>query len=94
MVPVRGRATLGRSEAVRHTSGMTLTTIKVESQLRDVLKRQAQLHGRTLGEHLEALAAAEERRARFDAMRTAMQQQPPDASYREQSRAWQSDAWS
>ena len=73
---------------------MTLTTIKVESQLRDVLKKQAQLHGRTLGEHLEALAAAEERRARIAAMREAMQQQPPDESYREQSRTWQSDAWS
>lgn len=48
---------------------MTLTTIKVESEVRDRLKAQAEGHGRTLGEHLDALAEREAREQRFAGLR-------------------------
>lgn len=73
---------------------MTLTTIKVESQIRDLLKEQARQHNRTLGEHLEVLLAAEERRARFEALRSAREEHPPDEEYERESREWLSEAWS
>ncbi|MDN6398902.1 MAG: hypothetical protein L0K01_00395 [Brachybacterium sp.] len=57
------------------------TTIKVDRELRDVLKKQAQAHGRTLGQHLAALAEAEVRRGRLAAMGAAMQETPPDDAY-------------
>ena len=73
---------------------MTSTTIKVDAELRDVLKKQARAHGRTLGEHLRVLAAADERRGRLAAMREAMTESPPDEDYREDAREWQSEVWS
>lgn len=48
---------------------MTLTTIKVDSAIRDRLKAQAESHGRTLGEHLQALAEREARDQRFAGLR-------------------------
>ncbi|MDN5570806.1 MAG: hypothetical protein L0G22_06040 [Propionibacteriaceae bacterium] len=72
---------------------MTVTTIKVPVGLRDALKAQAQARGRTLGEHLEALAEAEERNVRWEELRRAVAAHPADAAYAEELRAWQSDAW-
>ncbi|OJX98446.1 hypothetical protein EDD28_0196 [Salana multivorans] len=77
-----------------HTLGMTVTTIKVDVQLRDRLKAQAQRHGRTLGEHLVTLAEDEERRDRFASVRRAMLAHPADAAYEAETRSWLNDAWS
>lgn len=73
---------------------MTSTTIKVDRELRDLLKKQARAHGRTLGEHLEALAAAESRRERLAAMKAAMVETPPDDDYLADAQRWQSERWS
>lgn len=72
---------------------MTATTIKLSSTLRDQLKEQAQSHGRTLGQHLQALADDQARRDRFAALARAMADNPPDAVYAAQAAEWQSDAW-
>lgn len=73
---------------------MTVTTIKVSRELRDLLKAQAAARHRTLGEHLEALARDEARHERFAAVREAMHRVPPDEEYLRDSLEWQSDAWS
>lgn len=78
---------------VGHTPGMTLTTIKVDSAVRDRLKEQARAHGRTLGEHLEALVEAESRRERLRAMQEAMAARPPDPEYLSEAEAWTGDGW-
>ena len=52
-----------------HTPSMTLTTIKVDTAIRDRLKAQAESHGRTLGEHLRVLAERESREQRFAGLR-------------------------
>jgi hypothetical protein len=72
---------------------MTATTIKVQSALRDQLKEQARTHGRTLGDHLQALADGEARRERFLAVQRALAAAPPDDAYRAEARDWASDAW-
>ncbi len=72
---------------------MTVTTIKVPSEIRDVLKRQAAQEHRTLAEHLEHLAAAEDKRVRFQRLRAAMTATPPDEEYLREAHEWQSDAW-
>ncbi|MGC5616820.1 hypothetical protein [Georgenia sp. Z1491] len=69
------------------------TTIKVTSDLRDTLKAQAAARGRTLGEHLAALAEEEARRQRYARVREAMAANPPDQDYLDEVREWQSDAW-
>lgn len=51
---------------------MTSTTIKVPSQLRDQLKRQAAAEHRTLGAHLAHLARFGERESRMRQLRTAI----------------------
>lgn len=55
---------------------MTATTIKVDTALRDRLKAQAAEEGRTLGEHLTALAEREDRRRRMAALREAIAATP------------------
>lgn len=72
---------------------MTATTIKVSLQLRDELKAQAFIHGRTLGEHLQVLLAEEARRERFRELRRRMAESPPDGDYLADTQLWQSDAW-
>ncbi len=74
-------------------ASMTQTTIKLPVQLRDTLKQQAARHRRTLGNHLAALAAEEERRLRFADLATAMQARPADEIYRAELRHWTSDEW-
>lgn len=61
--------------------------------LRDRLKASAARHGRTLGEHLEALLEEEARRERFARVREQISQRPPDPSYGDEAAEWQSDAW-
>ena len=74
---------------------MTSTTIKVSSDLRDRLKQSASAHGRTLGEHLEALLEQEARSERFSRLRQQMAQAPPDERYDLEAERWQDDtAWS
>lgn len=85
--------TLARLPDGTHTFGMTVTTIKVPSDLRDGLKEQAHAEGRTLGDHLRFLMEQEERRRRFAAVREAMRRNPPDEEYRADLGDWQSDAW-
>ena len=77
-----------------HTVSMTLTTIKVPSDLRDVLKAQAHAHRRTLSEHLRVLADGEEKRDRFERLRQAIADNPPDEAYLFEANHWQSDEWS
>ena len=72
---------------------MTATTIKVSSGLRDRLKAQAHAHGRTLGEHLEALVEDEARRDRFAQVRRSMAQSPPDEEYHDEARDWHGEQW-
>ena len=72
---------------------MTITTIKVPSELRDVLKRQARGRGRTLSAHLQALAAAETRRERAEAMKAAMERNPPDDDYFAEAEEWLGAGW-
>lgn len=62
-------------------------------ELRDLLKAQAQARGRTIGEHLQALAAFEARDQRFEKLRQAMEANPPDAEYERELREWQGDQW-
>lgn len=47
-----------------------------------------------MGEHLEALAAAESRRERLSAMKAAMVETPPDEDYLAAAQRWQSERWS
>lgn len=72
---------------------MTLTTIKVPAELRDVLKSQAGATGATLAEHLEHLAAQEARRRRHAELERAVAANPPDEEYLREAATWQSDAW-
>lgn len=60
--------------------------------LRDRLREQAVAHGRTLGEHLEALAQARE--GRFHRVRRQMAQSPPDEEYLGAAADRQGDGWS
>lgn len=77
-----------------HTWSMTSTTIKVSAPLRDALKRQARVHHRTLGEHLQHLVDQEARKDRFRRLADAMATTPPDEEYLAAADEWQSDAWS
>lgn len=72
---------------------MTATTIKVSSDLRDRLKESAAAHGRTLGEHLEALLAEEARRERFARLREQVAARPADERYATDLEEWQGDGW-
>ena len=69
---------------------MTSTTIKVPSQLRDQLKRQAAAEHRTLGAHLAHLAHLGERESRMRQLRTAIAATPGSdlESYRAETRSW------
>ena len=66
------------------------TTIKVSNDVRDRLKAQATSAHRTLGEHLAHLADLADREGRFEAMRQAITDTPPEAmaSYADEVAAW------
>lgn len=70
---------------------MPLTTIKVSTQVRDRLKRQAHASSRTLGEHLEHLADLSDRQDRFAELKAAIEATPADAmsTYRAETEAWE-----
>lgn len=67
------------------------TTIKVSNDVRDRLKAQATRARRTLGEHLAHLADLADREGRFEAMRQAIADTPPEAmaSYADEVAAWE-----
>ena len=67
------------------------TTIKVSNDVRDRLKAQASRAHRTLGEHLAHLADLADREGRFEAMRQAIADTPPEAmaSYADEVAAWE-----
>ncbi len=69
---------------------MTMTTIKLSSDVRDRLKLQASAAHRTLGEHLAHLAELGDRAERFDALEAAIVATPADAmqSYRAEVAQW------
>jgi predicted transcriptional regulator len=69
---------------------MTSTTIKVPSELRDQLKRQAAAEQRTLGAHLAHLAELGERESRMHRLRAAIAATPASdlESYRAETRDW------
>jgi hypothetical protein len=71
---------------------MTLTTIKVRSEVRDLLKKQAAAEHRTLGEHLEYLASLADRQKRFERLRSEIDATPDRdlSSYREETEWWES----
>lgn len=68
------------------------TTIKVTSDVRDRLKRQAGVNGLTLGEYLAKLADVGERQLRFEAMQAAIAAAPTDQldSYNRETAYWDS----
>ncbi|HWV49374.1 MAG TPA: hypothetical protein VN035_07955 [Microbacterium sp.] len=69
---------------------MTVTTIKVSTELRDQLKEQAAAEHRTLGEHLAHLAERAERDRRFARLREQIARTSPEdmASYRTETEWW------
>lgn len=72
---------------------MTVTTIKVSTELRDRLKREAERHGRTMSGEIEALLEDALRRYKFEQLARAMEATPPDEAYLAEAAEWQSDAW-
>ncbi|HEY5877568.1 MAG TPA: hypothetical protein VIU11_01570 [Nakamurella sp.] len=70
---------------------MTSTTIKLDSATRDRLRAQARAAHRTLGEHLEHLIDAEDRRLRMDELAAAIAATPPDvlADYSTETSEWE-----
>ncbi len=79
--------------AQRYTRGMP-TTIKVSTELRDRLKRQAAEQGRTIGAHLAALADDADRAGRFARLRQQVAATPPAvrATYADETAAWDQSA--
>lgn len=69
---------------------MTMTTIKVSTELRDLLKEQARAENRTIGEQLAFLVNAHRREQDFAELREAMARMTPDdwADYREETAWW------
>ncbi|MBN9213338.1 MULTISPECIES: hypothetical protein [unclassified Microbacterium] len=67
------------------------TTIKVSSELRDRLKRQAARDGVTLGVHLEHLADGEDRRRRLEQLKLAIGRtdEATMASYAAETAEWE-----
>ncbi len=72
--------------------GMTLTTIKVSPEVRDLLKEQAAAEHRTLGEHLRYLASLADKQKRFERLRAEIDATPAKdlASYRQETAWWES----
>lgn len=64
------------------------TTIKVSTELRDRLRREADRDGLTLGGLLEDLLAERARARRFDDLRASLAASPPDADYAAELREW------
>ena len=71
---------------------MSVTTIKVSRELRDLLKRQAAEEQRTLGEHLTYLASLADKHRRFERLRAEVDATSPEdrASDRDETGWWES----
>lgn len=69
-------------------AGDPMTTVKVRISVRDRLKAQAAHEGRTMGEHLDALCDAEERRQFYAEWERSMQENPPDEDYYRELEEW------
>lgn len=69
---------------------MTVTTIKVSTELRDRLKEQARAENSTIGAYLEKLLERELRAHRFEQLREAMSKTTPEEwqSCREETEWW------
>ena len=72
---------------------MTMTTIRLDTHTRDILKRQAQEAGRTLGAHLTLLPQREEDRRLVRQMAADMAANPPDETYLREAEEWTSGPW-
>lgn len=60
---------------------MGLTTIKVETELRDRISSAARARALTIGEYLDQVISEARRRERLQAMAEAMRANPPDPAY-------------
>lgn len=69
---------------------MTMTTIKVSTELRDRLKERARAENSTMSSYLEKLLERELRALRFEEVRAAMAETTPEEwqSYREETEWW------
>ena len=86
---------LHRSMTVIHTMSMTgMTTIKVERSTRDGLRALASERGVTMDAALKELLEEAARERRFAEVRRAMEVHPPDETYLNELREWESEAWS
>lgn len=67
------------------------TTIRVSTEIRDRLKRQARAQNRTLGEHLAHLADLRDRADRVEALRGAIARTPPAerTDYERETAEWE-----
>ena len=83
------------SMTVIHTMSMTgMTTIKVERSTRDGLRALASERGVTMDTALKELLEEAARERRFAEARRAMEVHPPDETYLNELRDWESEAWS
>lgn len=69
---------------------MALTTIKVPTELRDRISRNAKQRNMTLSALLRELVDAYDREQRFAAIRDAYARLPADDDYREEIAEWDS----
>lgn len=70
-----------------------MTTIKVEASTRDGLRALAQRQGLSMDDALKKLLEKAERDQHFADVNAAMAVNPPDDSYFQELRDWESDAW-
>lgn len=66
---------------IQYDSHMSLTTIKVDTDLRDRISAAAREHGQTIGEYLDQIVKDARRRERLQAMADAMRANPPGPDY-------------
>ena len=71
-----------------------MTTIKVERSTRDGLRALASERGVTMDTALKELLEEAARERRFAEVRRAMEVHPPDETYLNELRDWESEAWS
>ena len=71
-----------------------MTTIKVERSTRDDLRALASKRGVTMDAALKELLEETARERRFAEMRRTMEAHPPDETYLNELREWESEAWS
>ena len=72
----------------------SMTTIKGERSTRDGLRALASERGVTMNAALKELLQEAARERRFAEVRRAMEANPPDETYFEELREWESEAWS